>query len=151
MRFMVLIKADPQTEAGVMPSEEIVAAMTDYNEQLVRAGVLLAAEGLHPSSHGAKVTFSDAGTKVVDGPFTESKEVIAGFWMLQCKSLEECVEWVKRSPMGGMTGSGQPDQVEVEIREIFAADEFGAQYDPELRERERRIGEQMADNARARN
>ena len=138
MRFMVIVKADKMSEAGVMPSEELLAAMTKYNEELARAGVLLAGEGLHPSSKGARVRFSGAKRTVIDGPFTETKELIAGFWLIQVKSKEEAIEWVKRcpNPMEGET--------EVEIRQVFEADDFGAEFTPELREREKRIAEQIA-------
>src|SRR3954470_15997814 len=117
MRFMVMIKANADSEAGNMPSEELIAAMTSYNEELVKAGVMLAGEGLHPSSRGARVRFSGSQRSVVDGPFAETKELIAGFWILQVKSKEEAVEWVKRCP-NPMQGEG-----EIEIREIFDAEE----------------------------
>jgi hypothetical protein len=136
MRFMVLVKANPETEAGVMPSEEILAAMTAYNDELVKAGVLLAAEGLHPSAKGARVRFSGGQRTVTDGPFTETKELIAGFWLLQVKSKEEAVEWVKRAPMDGGT--------ELEIRQVFEADDFGAELTPELRAAEERQRSEIA-------
>src|SRR5438445_10888215 len=128
MRFMVFLKADEQTEAGVLPSAEIIEAMTNYNEELVKAGVMLAGEGLASSSHGARIKFEGGKKTVTDGPFTESKELVAGFWMLQCKSLDEAIEWVKRSPLDG--------GAEVEIRQIFEADDLGEGFTPELQERE---------------
>ena len=128
MRFIVFLKADEQTEAGVLPSAEIIEAMTNYNEELVKAGVMLAGEGLASSSHGARIKFEGGKKTVTDGPFTESKELVAGFWMLQCKSLDEAIEWVKRSPLDG--------GAEVEIRQIFEADDLGEGFTPELQERE---------------
>src|SRR3954447_26093083 len=122
MRFMVLIKANKDTEAGVMPSEELLAAMGKYNEELVKAGVMLAGEGLHPSSKGARIRFSGKDRTVIDGPFAETKELIAGFWIIQVKSREEAIEWMKRCP-NPMKGES-----ELEIREIFEADDFGAQF-----------------------
>ena len=142
MRFMVMIKANADTEAGVLPSEQLLAEMTRYNEELVKAGVMLAGEGLHPSSKGARVKFSGNKRTVVDGPFAETKELIAGFWILQTRSKEEAVEWVKRCP--NPTG----DEAEIEIRQIFEPTDFGEAFTPELREREARLGEQMAENAR---
>ncbi len=142
MKFMVMVKANSDSEAGVMPSEELLAAMTRYNEELVKAGILLAAEGLQPSSKGARVKFSGSKRTVVDGPFAETKELIAGFWMIQVKSREEAIEWVKRCP-NPMEGDS-----EIEIRQIFEADDFGEAFTPELREREAQLGQQMADNAR---
>ena len=124
MRFMVLVKADARSEAGVMPSEELLAAMGRYNEELVKAGVLLAGEGLHPSSRGARVRFSGSSRTVIDGPFAETKELIAGFWLIQVKSLDEAIEWMKRAPMGGDT--------ELEIRQVFEAEDFGDALTPEL-------------------
>jgi len=143
MRFMVMIKANADSEAGKMPSEELIAAMTSYNEQLVKAGVMLAGEGLHPSSRGARVRFAGNNRTVVDGPFAETKELIAGFWIIQVKSKEEAVEWVKRCP-NPMEGEG-----EIEIRQIFDAEEFGAALTPELREREARLAEEIARQSRA--
>jgi len=137
MRFMVIIKANRDTEAGVMPSEELLAAMGKYNEELVKAGVLLAGEGLHPSSKGARVRFSGAKRTVVDGPFTETKELIAGFWLIQVKSKEEAIEWVKRVP--NPTG----EESEIEIRQVFEAADFGAEFTPELREQEERLRTQV--------
>src|SRR5881628_861723 len=138
MRFMVLVKADKNSEAGVMPSQQLLTAMGKYNEQLAKAGVLLAAEGLHPSSKGARVRFAGGKKTVIDGPFTETKELIAGFWLWQVKSKEEAIEWLKRAPFG---------KTEVEIRQVFEAEDFGAEFTPELREQERKIREQTAANA----
>lgn len=126
MRFMILVKANHDSEAGVMPSADLLAAMGKYNEELVKAGVLLAGEGLHPSSKGARVHFSGTRRSVVDGPFAETKDLVAGFWLLDVKSREEAIEWVKRAPFGG-----GGDETEVEIRQVFEAEEFG----PELLER----------------
>lgn len=142
MRFMVMVKATRDSEKGVMPSEEMLAAMGKYNEELVKAGVMLAGEGLHPTSKGARVRFSGKNRTVIDGPFAETKELIAGFWILQCRSKEECIEWVKRAP------NPFPDGGELEIRQIFEAEDFGAEFTPELREQEQRILEQAAVNAR---
>jgi hypothetical protein len=142
MRFMVLVKATADSEAGILPTEEMFAAMGAYNEELVKAGVMLAGEGLQPSSRGARVRFSGSKRTVVDGPFAETKELIAGFWLLQCKSREEAIEWVKRCP------NPMPGDSEIEIRQIFEAEDFGAVLTPELRAQEARIGEQMAKNAR---
>ena len=142
MRFMVLLKANKDTEAGILPSEQQLAEMTRYNEELVKAGVLLAGEGLQPSSKGARVKFSGSKRTVVDGPFAETKELIAGFWILQTRSKEEAVEWVKRCP--NPTG----EEAEIEIRQIFEASDFGEAFTPELQEREARLGEQMAENAK---
>ena len=141
MRFMMLVKADKNSEAGVMPSEELLAAMGKYNEELVNAGILLAGEGLHPSSKGARVKFSGAERTVTDGPFTEAKELIAGFWLIQVKSREEAIEWAKRcpNPMPGSEG-------EIEIRQVFEADDFGEEFTPELREQEERLRAQVAAN-----
>jgi hypothetical protein len=136
MRFMVLVKADKDSEAGVLPSEELLAEMGKYNEELVKAGVMLAGEGLHPSSKGARVRFSGDKTTVIDGPFTESKELIAGFWLFQVKSKEEAIEWVKRAPFR---------ETEVEIRQVFEAEDFGAELTPELREQEERLRAQVAE------
>jgi hypothetical protein len=135
MRFMVIVKADEKTEAGVLPDEETLAAMTKYNEELAKAGVMLAGEGLHPTSKGARVRFGGEKPVVIDGPFSEAKELVAGFWLLQVKSKEEVIEWIKRAPFE--TG-------EVEIRQVFEAEDFGAEFTPELREREDRIRSQIA-------
>ena len=131
MRFMVLVKASEESEAGVMPSQELLEEMGRYNEELANAGVMLAGEGLHPSSKGVRVRFSGTERKVIDGPFTETKELLAGYWLLQTKSLDEAIEWVKRAPMGGDT--------ELEIRQVFEADDFGDALTPELREQEERL------------
>src|ERR687889_611407 len=136
MRVMVLIKADKDTEAGVMPSEQLLTEMGQYNEELVKAGIMLAGEGLHPSSKGKRVRFSGKQRTVIDGPFAETKELIAGFWLWQVKSMDEAVEWLKRAPFGGGT--------EVEIRQVFEADDFGAEFTPELREQEEKIRAQIA-------
>jgi len=136
MRFMVIVKADKDSEAGVMPSEEVLAEMGKFNEELAKAGVLLAAEGLHPSSKGARVKFSGGKRTVIDGPFAEAKELIAGFWLWQVKSKEEAIEWVKRSPFR---------ETEIEIRQVFEASDFGAEFTPELREQEERIRKQVAE------
>ena len=135
MRFMLIVKADKNTEAGVMPTEKELADMGNYNEELVKAGVMLAGEGLHPSSRGARVRFEGGQRSVIDGPFAESKELIAGFWLIQAKSLEEAIEWVKRSPM---------QDAEIEIRQVFEAEDFGAEFTPELREQEERQRAAMA-------
>jgi hypothetical protein len=137
MRFMVMVKATQDSEAGVMPSEELLAAMGRYNEELAKAGVMLAGEGLHPSSKGARVRFSGDSRTVVDGPFAESKELIAGYWIFQVKSLEECLEWVKRCP------NPMPGDSEIEIRQVFEAEDFGDELTPELREQEERIRAQI--------
>jgi hypothetical protein len=141
MRFMVMVKATADSEAGVMPSEELLAAMGNYNEELVKAGVMLAGEGLHPSSRGARVRFSGRERTVVDGPFAETKELVAGFWILQTKSLDECIEWVKRCP------NPMPGDSEIEIRQVFEAEDFGEEFTPELREQEERLRAQAAENA----
>ncbi len=141
MRFMVMVKATPESENGAMPREEDLAEMGRYNEELAKAGVMLAGEGLHPSSNGARVRFSGASRTVVDGPFAEAKELVAGFWIFQCKSLEECIEWVKRCP-NPMQGES-----EIEIRQVFEAEDFGDEYTPELREQEDRIRAQIQGDA----
>ena len=137
MRVMVLVKANKESEAGVMPSEKLLSEMIDFNEELVKAGVMLAGEGLHPSSKGVRVAFSGSERKVTDGPFAETKELVAGFWVWQVKSLDEAIEWVKRmpNPDGGTEG-------EIEIRPVFEADDFGEELTPELREKEQRLREQ---------
>ncbi len=134
MRFMVVVKANKDSEAGVMPTREILEAMTKYNEELAKAGVLLAAEGLHPSSKGVRVRFKGNKPTVIDGPFAETKELIAGFWLWQVKSKEEAIEWIKRSPF---------QDTEVEIRQVFEAEDFGPELTPELREQEERLREQV--------
>ena len=128
MRFMIIVKADKSTEAGVLPDEKLLAAMTQYNEELVKAGIMLAGEGLHPSSKGKRVRFSGEKVSVIDGPFAETKELIAGFWLWKVKSKEEAIEWVKRCP--NPTGA----EAEIEIRQVFEAEDFGAEFSPELRE-----------------
>jgi hypothetical protein len=138
MRFMVLVKATEESEAGVLPSQEILAEMGKYNEELVNAGVMLAGEGLQPSSKGARVRFSGEERTVTDGPFAETKELIAGFWLIQAKSKEEAIEWVKRAPMGGDT--------ELEVRQVFEAEDFGEEFTPELREQEERLRQRAAAN-----
>jgi hypothetical protein len=138
MRFMIIVKASKDTEAGVMPSQELLAAMGTYNEELVKAGVMLAGEGLHPTSRGARVKFSGDKRTVVHGPFGEAKDLIAGFWIFQVKSKEEAIDWVKRCP--NPTG----EESEIEIRQIFEAEDFGAGLTPELREQEERMREQLA-------
>jgi hypothetical protein len=143
MRFMVIVKANKESEAGVLPDEKLLADMGKFNEDLVKAGVMLAGEGLHPSSKGARVRFSGTKRTVIDGPFSETKELIAGFWLFQVKSLEEAIEWVKRSPNPFPNGDS-----EIEIRQVFEADDFGAEFTPELREQEARLGKQMAENAK---
>jgi hypothetical protein len=140
-RFMVMVKANEDSEKGVMPSEELLAAMGAYNEELVKAGVMLAGEGLHPSSKGARVRFSGKDRAVIDGPFAETKELIAGYWLIQTKSLDEAIEWVKRCP-NPMEGES-----EIEIRPVFEAEDFGDELTPELREQEERIRAQASKNA----
>jgi hypothetical protein len=142
MRFMVIVKATKDSEAGVLPDKKLLADMGKYNEELVKAGVMLAGEGLQASSKGARVKFSGSKRTVVDGPFPETKELIAGYWLFQVKSLEEAIEWVKRCP------NPMPNQEsEIEIRQVFEADDFGAEFTPELREQEERLGKQIAANA----
>jgi hypothetical protein len=133
MRFMILVKADRNSEAGVMPSRELLTAMGQYNEELIKAGVLLAGEGLHPSSKGARVRFSGTKRTVIDGPFSETKELIAGFWLIEVKSKGEAIEWVKRIP------NPHGEETEIEIRQVYEADDFGAEFTPELREQEERL------------
>jgi hypothetical protein len=137
---MVIVKANKDSEAGVMPSEELLAAMGKFNEELVKAGVMLAGEGLQPSSKGTRVKFSGAKRTVTDGPFAETKELIAGFWLWQCKSKQEAIEWVKRCP--APMGPGQDS--EIEIRQVFEAADFGAEFTPELREQEERLRNEIA-------
>jgi hypothetical protein len=138
MRFMILIKATKDSEAGLMPSEQLLTEMGKFNEELVKAGVMLAGEGLHPSSKGARVRFSGGKRTVIDGPFAETKELLAGFWLWQVKSKEEAIEWVKRCP------NPHNEKTEVEIRQIFEAEDFGAEFTPELREQEERLRAQIA-------
>ena len=137
MRFMVLVKADKDSEAGVLPTEQMLTEMGKYNEELVKAGVMLAGEGLQPTSKGARVRFSGGKKTVIDGPFAESKELIAGFWLWQVKSKQEAIEWLKRAPF---------DNTEVEIRQVFEAEDFGAEFTPELRAQEDRIRAQAEAN-----
>ena len=141
MRVMVLIKASEESEAGVMPSQELLTQMGNFNEELVKAGVMLDGDGLHPSSKGVRVRFSGSERKVIDGPFAETKELLAGYWVWQVKSLDEAIEWVKRIP--------NPDdgtEAEVEIRRVFEPDDFGDSLTPELREQEARLREQAEAN-----
>jgi hypothetical protein len=135
MRFMVLVPASKESEAGILPDEKILAEMGKFNEELVKAGVMLAGEGLHPTSKGARIKFSNGKTTVTDGPFTESKELIAGFWLIQAKSKEEAIAWMKRAPFG--------DSVEIEIRQVFESEDFGKALTPELREQEERLRAQL--------
>ena len=139
MRFMILLKADKTTESGAMPDEKILTEMGKFNEELVKAGVMLAGEGLHPSSNGARVKFSGDKVTVTDGPFTETKELVAGFWIWRVKSKEEAIDWVKRcpNPHGG--------DAEFEIRQIFESEDFGAEFTPELREQEERLRAEIAE------
>ncbi len=136
MRVMVIVKADKDSEAGVMPSRELLTDMGKYNEELVKAGIMLAGEGLHPSSKGKRVRFEGSKRTVIDGPFTEAKELIAGFWLWQVKSMDEAVEWLKRAPFDGGT--------EIEIRPVFEDEDFGEEFTPELRQQEARIREEIA-------
>ena len=133
MRFMIIVKASKDSEAGVMPDEKLLAAMGKFNEDLAKAGVMLAGDGLHPSSKGARVRFSGAKRSVIDGPFAETKELIAGYWIWQVKSKEEAIEWVKRCP------NPMREDSEIEIRQVFEAEDFGAEFTPELREQEERV------------
>ena len=134
MRFMILVKANKDSEAGVLPDEKMLTEMGKFNEELVKAGVMLAGEGLQPSSKGARVKFSGGKQTVIDGPFAETKELVAGYWLWQVKSKDEAIEWLKRAPF---------DETEVEIRQVFEADDFGAEFTPELREQEERQRAQM--------
>jgi len=138
MKVIVLVKASKDSEAGVMPSTELLTAMGKYNEELVKAGIMLAGEGLHPSSKGKRVRFSGAKRTVIDGPFTESKELVAGFWLWQVRSMEEAVEWLKRCP------NPHSEEGEVEIRPVFAPEDFGPELTPELREQEARLRKQAS-------
>ena len=147
MRVMVIVKASKESEAGVLPSAEMLSAMGRYNEELVKAGVMLAGEGLHPSSKGKRVRFSGEKRTVVDGPFAETKELVAGFWLWQVKSIEEAVEWVKRCP------NPMESDSDIEIRQVFEAEDFGAEFTPELREQEERLraqAQELASKAAAR-
>jgi hypothetical protein len=140
MRFMVMVKATPQSEAGVMPDQKLLADMGKFNEELVKAGVMLAGEGLHPSSKGARVRFSGTKRTVIDGPFAETKELVAGFWLWKVNSKQEAIEWVKRCPnpfQGGVDS-------EIEIRQVFEAEDFGAEFTPELRRQEQQLRSEIA-------
>jgi hypothetical protein len=137
MRFMVLVKATEESEAGIMPDEKMLAEMGEYNEKLVKAGIMLAGEGLHPSSKGARVRFSGTDRTVIDGPFSETKELVAGFWLIDVKSKEEAIEWVKRCP------NPMPGESEIEIRQVFEASDFGEQFTPELRAKEEEMRRQI--------
>jgi hypothetical protein len=138
MRFMIIVKADKNSEAGVLPDEKLLTEMGNFNEELVKAGVMLAGEGLQPSSKGARVKFSGSTRTVTDGPFAETKELIAGFWLWQVKSKEEAIEWIKRCP------NPMPGESEIEIRQVFEAEDFGAEFTPELREQEERLRAETA-------
>jgi hypothetical protein len=142
MRVMVMVKATADSEAGAMPSEELLTAMGAFNEELVKAGVMLAGEGLHPSAKGKRVRFSGRQRTVIDGPFAETKELVAGFWLWQVKSMEEAIEWVRRCP------NPMPTESEIEIRPVFEADDFGAEFTPELRAQEDRLRAQADQLAR---
>ena len=142
MRVMVMVKATADSEAGAMPSEELLTAMGAFNEELVKAGVMLAGEGLHPSAKGKRVRFSGRQRTVIDGPFAETKELVAGFWLWQVKSMEEAIEWVRRCP------NPMPTDSEIEIRPVFEADDFGAEFTPELRAQEDRLRAQADQLAR---
>lgn len=142
MRFMIIVKGTAESEAGVMPTEALLTAMGNYNEELAKAGVLLAGEGLQPSSKGARVTFSGDKRSVVDGPFGPPGELVAGFWLIKVASKEEAIEWVKRCP--NPTGA----ESEIEIRQVFEAEDFGAEFTPELREQEERVWAEAAKNAK---
>ena len=140
MRFMVIVKADQNSEAGILPDEKLLTEMGKFNEELVNAGVMLAGEGLHPSSKGARIRFSGSTRTVVDGPFTEAKELIAGYWLWQVKSLDEAIEWVKRCP----TPMPETDEIEIEIRQVFETDDFGPELTPGARELEERLRAQLS-------
>ncbi len=142
MRFMVMVKATKDSEAGVMPSEQLLRDMGNFNEELVKAGVMLAGEGLQPSSKGARVRFSGEKRTVIDGPFAETKELVAGFWIWKCKSLAEAIEWVKKCP------NPMPGESDIEIRQVFEAEDFGTEFTPELRKQEERVWAEAAKNAK---
>lgn len=142
MKVMVFVKAAPSSERGEMPSEELITAMLKYNEELAKAGIMLAGEGLQPSSHGARVRFSGPRRQVVDGPFAETKELVAGYWLWEVDSMEQAIEWVKRCP------NPMPEDSEIEIRPIFAAEDFGEAFTPELREREEKLRATLDGNDR---
>ena len=141
MRFMIMVPASKESEAGMLPDEKIFAEMGKFNEEMVKAGVMLAAEGLHATSKGARLKFSGGKTTVIDGPFAESKELIAGFWLIQVKSKEEAIAWMKRAPFG--------EGVVLEIRQVFEAEDFGPAFTPELRDQEARLREQVANQTRS--
>ena len=141
MRFMVIVKASPESEAGQMPSEELLADMGAYNEELLKAGVMLAGEGLHPSAKGVRVQFSGKNRTVVEGPFAQTRELIAGFWIFQVQSLQEAIDWVKRCPNPMISDS------EIEVRQIFEAEDFGESFTPELREQEERLRAQLSNQS----
>jgi hypothetical protein len=136
MRVMVIVKASKESEAGILPTKELLTEMGKYNEELVKAGIMLAGEGVDASSKGVRVKFSGKNRTVIDGPFTETKELVAGFWLWQVKSMEEAIEWLKRAPFD--------EETEVEIRRVFEAEDFGAEFNPELREQEQRLREQLS-------
>ena len=142
MRFMVIVHATPESEAGKLPSTELLTAMGKYNEELVKTGIMLDGQGLKPSSQGARIRFSGSKRTVIDGPFAETKELIAGYWIWQCKSMDEAIEWVKRCP------NPMESDSEIEIRQIYETDDFLENFTPELREQERKLGEQIAANAK---
>jgi hypothetical protein len=141
MRFMVIVKATKSSEAGALPSEELLTEMGKYNEELTKAGIMLAGEGLHPSSKGARVRFAGEKRTVIDGPFAETKELVAGFWLWKCASLQEAIEWAKRCP-NPMPG----EEAEIEIRQVFEADDFGPEFTPELRAQEERLRAEVEKN-----
>jgi hypothetical protein len=143
MKVMVMVKATKDSEAGIMPSQELLAAMGNFNEELVKAGIMLAGEGLHPSSKGARVRFSGNSRMVIDGPFAETKELVAGYWLWQVKSMQEAIDWVKRCP------NPMPGESEIEIRPLFEAADFGEAFTPELQEQEKRIAAEMEKRARS--
>jgi hypothetical protein len=143
MRFMIIIKASKDSEAGVMPTQELLTAMGNYNEELVKAGILIGGEGLHPSSKGTRVRFSGEKRTVIDGPFAETKELIAGYWLWQVNSKQEAIDWVKRCP-NPMPGT----EAEIEIRQVFEAEDFGAEFTPELREQEERVWAQAKEQTK---
>ena len=142
MKFMVMVKATKESEAGIMPDEKLLTAMGKYNEELVKAGIMLAGEGLHPSSKGARVRFDGPKRTVIDGPFAETKELVAGFWIWQCKSKEEAIEWLKRCP------NPMPGVSDIELRQVFSAEDFGPALTPELKAQEERIAAEADKNAK---
>jgi hypothetical protein len=142
MRFMVIVKASKDSEAGIMPSQQLLTDMMNFNEELVKAGVMLAGEGLHPSSKGARVEYSGNKRTVIDGPFAETKELIAGFWLWKCKSLDEAIEWAKRIP------NPHDEDGHIEIRQVFEAEDFGADFTPELQEKEERLRAKVESRAK---